>query len=122
MAEIEGYAKLADLQSRYPQLSIHRRFATLNARNLLYLQAELVDLEDRLHKRTLMDMVSSEGSRKEYSRYWFDLSVSQARDGSDEQWHLALFVNGKLKEYSTYNYNPMPHTLRSSWSNSRWAR
>jgi hypothetical protein len=31
-----------------PTLSIYRRFATLNARNLLYLQSELASLEARL--------------------------------------------------------------------------
>lgn len=102
MADVEGYAKLANLQAQYPELSIYRRFAGLSARNLLYLQAELVDLEERLRKQTLKDINSTEGRRKEYSRNWFDLSVSKARDGSDEQWHLVLCIREKLKEYSAF--------------------
>lgn len=99
---MEGYAKLAQLQGRYPQLSIFRRFASLNARNLLYLQAELIDLEDRLEKITLLDMASSEARRKDFSRNCFSLSMSNGSDGLNEQWQLALRIRDKLKEYSKY--------------------
>ena len=67
-ARSEGYPKLAELQGTYPQLCIYRRFATLNARNLLYLQAELVDLEERLERYTLEDLCSIEEQQKRSSR------------------------------------------------------
>ncbi|EDN91968.1 predicted protein [Sclerotinia sclerotiorum 1980 UF-70] len=51
----EGYPKLAALQGTYSQLGIYRRFSTLNARNLLYLQAELVILEADLNQFTKND-------------------------------------------------------------------
>ncbi|KAF2174453.1 hypothetical protein K469DRAFT_756731, partial [Zopfia rhizophila CBS 207.26] len=44
----QGYAKLATLISKEKDYAIFRKFSTLNARNLLYLQAELTDLESRL--------------------------------------------------------------------------
>ncbi|KAF2726565.1 hypothetical protein EJ04DRAFT_453101 [Polyplosphaeria fusca] len=43
-----GYAKLAALISKEKDYAIFRKFGTLNARNLLHLQAELSDLESRL--------------------------------------------------------------------------
>ncbi len=46
-----GYTALALLMGRVPEVAIFRRFSTLNARNLLYLQAELVQLEDDLEKK-----------------------------------------------------------------------
>jgi hypothetical protein len=60
-----------------------------------------VDLEDRLQKQTLLDISSDGGARKEYARNWFDLSILKICDRNDKQWHLALRVREKLKEYST---------------------
>lgn len=44
----KGYPMLAGLMGRRPQMGIYRRFAYLNAQNLLYMQAELVVLENQL--------------------------------------------------------------------------
>jgi len=43
-----GYQQLATYVSSDASLSIFRRFATLNARNILYMQSELAALEERL--------------------------------------------------------------------------
>jgi hypothetical protein len=43
-----GYTKLASVMGKNPELAIFRRFSALNAKNLLYLQAEHVNLEARL--------------------------------------------------------------------------
>lgn len=43
-----GYPMLAGLMGLRPQMGIFRRFAYLNAQNLLYMQAELVCLEKQL--------------------------------------------------------------------------
>jgi hypothetical protein len=39
-----GYTKLAIQMGQYSEMAIFRRFGALNAQNLLYLQAELVQL------------------------------------------------------------------------------
>jgi hypothetical protein len=44
----DGYPKLAALMSKDEDYIIFRRFSNLNARNLLYLQDELVTLENQL--------------------------------------------------------------------------
>jgi hypothetical protein len=44
----DGYPKLAALMSKDEDYIIFRRFSDLNARNLLYLQDELLSLENRL--------------------------------------------------------------------------
>lgn len=43
-----GYPRHAALTSRDKAYAIFRRFSTLNARNLLYLQSEIMDLESQL--------------------------------------------------------------------------
>jgi len=42
------YSKLASLMGPHPELAIFRRFSTLNAQNLLYLQTELVHPKRKL--------------------------------------------------------------------------
>jgi hypothetical protein len=96
---MEGYPKLAVLQGSYPQLGIYRRFSTLNARNVLYLQAELVDLEERLDQYTLTDINSEDPTEKKYSRNWYFLS-SPVEGVDNSQWHTMLAVREKLREYS----------------------
>lgn len=97
--KIEGYPKLAELQGTYPQLGIYRRFATLNARNLLYLQAELVDLEDRLERHTLEDLGSTNEQQKRSSRDWYTLSKIKDTELSP-QWGMMLEIRQKLEQYS----------------------
>ena len=45
---MEGYDRFAQFMGTHPKLAISRRFGALNLRNLLYLQAELIYLEDEL--------------------------------------------------------------------------
>lgn len=46
-----GYAALAKLMSRHSQLAIFRGFSDLNTKNLLYFQAELIELENELNRK-----------------------------------------------------------------------
>jgi hypothetical protein len=102
----EGYPRLAALQGTYPQLGIYRRFTTLNARNLLYLQAELVDLETCLDEYTKEDCASKDARKKLHNKNWYFLS--QGNDGvPDSQWHTMLCVREKLKEYSKMSRIPV---------------
>lgn len=96
-----GYPKLATLMGHSPEVAIFRRFNTLNARNLLYLQAELVDLETRLEEASRADAESSNLDRRRHDRHWPSLSESVTTpDGNSTQWTLALQIREKLKEYS----------------------
>jgi hypothetical protein len=47
---MKGYAKLGLLMGEFPEVAILRRFSALSAQNLLYLQAELRQLEVDLRK------------------------------------------------------------------------
>jgi hypothetical protein len=95
----EGYPKLAALQGTYPQLGIYRRFSTLNARNLLYLQAELIILETNLNEFTKKDCVSEDRNARLHNMNWYRLN--EREDGVvNSQWHTMLCVREKLKEYS----------------------
>jgi hypothetical protein len=97
--QVNGYPKLARYMGASPEIAIFRRFVALNAKNLLYLQAELVHLEKKLHEFETRDSQSSEGMKSQYARDWFWLSRSE-NDGNDDQWQTVLAIRKKLVEYS----------------------
>jgi hypothetical protein len=103
-----GYSKLASLMGAHPELATFRRFSTLAAQNLLYLQAELVFLENKLRKCVDADASSGDIYREMYDRDWQSLSESGATAGGNgEQWATVLRIRGVLKEYSAC---PRSHT------------
>ena len=96
---MEGYAKIASRIAVHPELGIYRRFAALNAQNILYLQAELHGLEHELKLYATEDAAaSSDGARKLYSRDWQTLAESTNDDR--RQWNTMCRIRTKLKEYS----------------------
>jgi len=82
-----------------PNLGIFRRFATLGAQNLLYLQAELVSLEKELKRCTLEDRAEGSPEKLEYAVNWYSLMRSEEA-GDSLQWTIMLDIREKLKEYS----------------------
>ena len=95
-----GYPKLAARMGMRPETAIFRKFSTLNARNLLYMQAELAGLECRLDQVTKQDSLSEKGDKRSYAKD-FEYLHSSHRDGDREQLNLVLLIRTRLKEYST---------------------
>ena len=96
---IDGYPKLACQMGLHPETAILRRFGSLSAVNLLYLQAELVHLENKLRKYEIIDNTAQHGQRPEYAHDWYWLNNS-AFDENDDQLQTVLMIRSKLKEYS----------------------
>ena len=95
---VKGYPKLAERMGLIPEMAAFRKFATLNAQNLLYLQAELTELEKELREKEDQDSQRSEDNRCLYSRDWYWLGRSARED--DEQLRIFLRIRETLKEYS----------------------
>ena len=93
---IPGYPKFAGRMELIPEIAIFRRFGALNAQNLLYLQAQLVSLEQELRAREKEDSVSGHTN---YAFDWFWLQRS-AEGGHCTQWDLVKKTRKMLKEYS----------------------
>ncbi|KAK7961674.1 uncharacterized protein PG986_002499 [Apiospora aurea] len=92
-----GYPKLAKfmVEQDYAML---RQFRQLAMRNLLYLQAEICELEHDLTEQGLLDANASD-ERKWYDREWWYLHQGEARGTGGKQWKLVLRVRAKLREY-----------------------
>lgn len=90
-----GYPQVANFMGDYPEMAMVRRFRGLNARNLLYLQAELVQIEKELIQLEKADAATNPG----YATDFFWLMDSANKEG-DVQWQLIQKMRRKLKEYS----------------------
>jgi hypothetical protein len=106
-----GYHRIAQVFAAVPNLAILRRFGQLNALNLLYLQAELVQLEDDLHDYAKKDDASPDSERQTYRRAWARMrdgvTDPHARDKNRDQWQTLRQIRSVLKEYSESNVPPV---------------
>ncbi|KAI0380112.1 hypothetical protein F5Y04DRAFT_282241 [Hypomontagnella monticulosa] len=94
---MEGYAKVAQLMATYEEFAILRRFKRLNYQNLLYLQAQIIHLEESLDRLVEQDAIDPE--RKEHARDWWRLAHGKGRAGR-AQWRKVCRIRKKLKEYN----------------------
>ena len=101
---VKGYPKLAGQIELRPELAIFRRFGSLNAENLLYLQAELSLLEDDLQRQQLEDNRSGHPRKGRYALSWYELSTS-IHNGDQRQLELIYRIRETLKQYSTVYTN-----------------
>jgi Skp family chaperone for outer membrane proteins len=102
-----GYPSLAEFIASDHDHStvVFRRFDRLSARNLLYLQSELTELEAKLDKLDEADLLGSLET-KQNARNWESLkaqaqSQSQHTGASKEleRVELVLEIRAKMKEY-----------------------
>lgn len=98
--------------AKHDEFAMFRRFKKLNCLNLLYLQAEIMELEDSLDAPSATDDDSSEAAhRKQFASDWQYLSQKQANNKHHPQWDKFLHLRERLAEYSE---NRPPPPLSSS--------
>ena len=101
---IKGYPSLAAFiaSDTHKSTAIYRRFDRLSARNLLYLQSDLIELET---VQDALDENDLHGSTfdKECVRNWQVLKARASEVGNireKERLNVAMEIRSKLKEYS----------------------
>ena len=97
-----GYPKLAAHMGDHPYTAIFRRFRTMNAKILLYYQAELTQLERDLEECEIRDANDPSGNKKNYANDWRLCVSNSDGSGDDEQLHIANKIKKKLREYSKF--------------------
>jgi len=100
---VMGYPKMAARMGLIPETAMFRRFGGLNARNLLYFQCELAEIEDELKELDWENHKSTAGKKNMYARdyYWLEAATAK-RDGDVRQIGLVLKMREMLKEYSMH--------------------
>lgn len=96
-----GYKEIAEMMARLPITAIFKRFGYLHYLNILYLQAELALLEQRLNQQAKIDRDSSDTCQKHYFHSFRCLSEGSTDSGtpSSLQWQIILRIREVLKEY-----------------------
>ena len=95
---MEGYSKLADLMGddrTEAHFLILQKFESISAQNLLYLQAEIINLKESLDTIADIDSRSTDLEKQLFTRDWEALSTSE----NSVQWEKWLEIRSKLKEY-----------------------
>ena len=96
---VPGYPKLAGRMGVMPEIAMFRRFGALNARNLLYMQIDLKELEAE-------DAKSMKGEKRFYRQNSIWLSTADfeiddgPRDGDTMPRDLVMRMRTLLSEYS----------------------
>ena len=101
-ARLEGYPSFAQFIARDVDATIYRKYARLSARNLLYLQSELHELEEQLRQLDKEDAkdIDDEEAQKA-AREWKHYSDPQNGRASQHRV-LQEIIRLKLKEYRAY--------------------
>jgi len=100
----DGYPKLAGRMGIQPEMAMFKRFGALNARNLLYMQSELMNLERTLKRVEMEDAMARQGDKPNYSRDFYWLHYSEFVGPDTRQLNLIKRIREVLKEYSTSSY------------------
>jgi hypothetical protein len=100
-----GYPRLAERIAVKPETGVYRRFDALNARHILYLQAELCVLEDELRDREIEDQQDKTGKRSQYAKD-YQCFLQEPSDMDKPQLKLIQKMHAKLAEYSKSECRP----------------
>ncbi|KAL8978281.1 MAG: hypothetical protein Q9177_006442 [Variospora cf. flavescens] len=88
------------MMAHHGETAIVRRFDTLNLKNILYLQAELIHLEAELHQMELDEKFAADpGSRPAHPFSVYDLREA-ASSGKATQWTKHQEIQSKLQAYN----------------------
>lgn len=100
---MQGYEKLAALLSSSPSLQLFRKFGALQAKNLLYLQAELSILERQLGAIMKQDQDEANAGDQEKLAFldsWLALKTSDQNLAADNtQYRKVVEIRDCLKKY-----------------------
>jgi hypothetical protein len=96
----EGYDKLASLIGDQAGLAMYRRFGSLAAKNLLYMQAELVLLEDEL--KTIAECDHQDPRCADLRMCWQALRNAPKEGARNLQWQKFLEIRTKINEYCPF--------------------
>ncbi|KAF1917581.1 hypothetical protein BDU57DRAFT_493695 [Ampelomyces quisqualis] len=94
-----GYPRLAERIAAKPETGVYRRFDALNARHVLYLQAELCVHEAELRDQEIEDQQDKTGKRSQYALD-YQCFLQEPSNMNKPQFKLVQKMHAKLAEYN----------------------
>ncbi|KAK0375501.1 hypothetical protein CLIM01_07157 [Colletotrichum limetticola] len=104
-----SYPAFSDFIASDPELSVFRSFETLSARNLLYLQSQMLEVENELHRLDEEDARNTDLDAFISIKCWEVFSARAQEEGSSEAKRMSLIR--RLKEVTKEYYEAL--VLRS---------
>ena len=101
---LPGYPSFANFIAEDADAAIYRKYERLSARNLLYLQSELHELEgdlEDLDARDFEEREADDSEAQQIARYWKDYSRSESKRAVERR-ELQGRIRKKIKEYRTH--------------------
>jgi hypothetical protein len=81
-------------------VAIFRRFGALNLQNIIYLQAELAELEQELQRMVAEDNHNPDSDWKMFSRDWRIDESAISKEPENPRYKLILRIRKVLNDYS----------------------
>ena len=101
-SHLEGYPTFAAFIAKDKDAAIYRRFENLSARNLLYLQSELHDLERQLEKIDLEDAKNIDNELAQRAARQWTYYEKDSNEQARRRRNLQRTIKKKIKEYRGY--------------------
>ena len=101
VSRLSGYPSFADFIAADADAAIYRKYEHLSARNILYLQSELHELEGQLDELDSLDVKEKELCDEEpqkVARYWRHYSGANSPRAMKHR-ELQDRIRSKIKEY-----------------------
>ncbi|KAL2438392.1 hypothetical protein ABEF95_008378 [Exophiala dermatitidis] len=118
---MNGYNALAARIGTYPSLAVFRRFLILHSRDLLCMQAEIVNLQQQLLPAIEVDREVKDPLRNAFEYDIAALKGPHTTKRAGLQWSLTLELRAKLKEYGRFfSLSPFSYRLPFSPSGTGW--
>ncbi|KAH0557186.1 hypothetical protein GP486_005022 [Trichoglossum hirsutum] len=95
---VEGWPRVALLMAKTPDFAAFSRFRDLNIKSLLYYQAQLTNLRNKLHEKEYEDARGTDEDRRQFASRADFLMCSEESD----QLKLVREIRIILKEYSMF--------------------
>jgi hypothetical protein len=108
---MEGYNLLAGYIGTNTSLAVFRRFMILNARNLLCMEAEIINLDHGLRHIIGKDRQAKDGVRNLFEYEIRVLKGPHKTPSDGVQWQRTLELRRLLKEYSMCACLTSPQSL-----------
>ena len=102
LARLDGYPSFAQFIATY-DAAIYRKYAHLSARNLLYFQSELHELEAQLQQLDLEDAEDINNEKAQQVAHQWSHYADPDNETADRHRLLQGKIRIKLKEYRTHS-------------------
>jgi hypothetical protein len=97
---VPGWPRLAELMAQTQDFAAFKRYRDLNIKSLLYYQAEIEMLREKLHEEEWADSQRGNDQQREYARR-IDSMIRSKGKCTGTQWLTIIDLRKVLKEYST---------------------